>query len=257
MDITLSITEVLTYYDGPDIVVLKNSDPVYAIGTVVYPDEGPPEIFAIPVDQEEVNRFANGKLGLKQLMLDTSEQGWYLCKTYDMSEEMVFTINYDEPIPSEYLLQEELFLIQHDEEHPTTTEFEAELEHLEDQLANDPHEVSRTIQASLDEYATRISQFSITRQSSVKAQLEIYETQDNTSFLLNVVTFLQAGAFESTIEDMNKKANKRSLDPYDQFSPALSYMSAETEPVVNIKSNELASYSSDLSKAPFKTYFCT
>lgn len=109
MTVSLRLKEILSYYDGPEVVVLQNPEIGYFVGTIDYPDSGPLEWLAVPTDPRQIQALMSGAVDLKTVVLNSAKYGWYSSRSDQLTDAIEFEPHYNEDIPEHLVPGESVY----------------------------------------------------------------------------------------------------------------------------------------------------
>ena len=111
---TIRHTKTLFYYDGPQVFEARDAIGGHYIGVMVEPDEGEDRFLIKGTSPDSLRRFRSGALDLRNLLLDTVSDEWFLGTAPDgFGESFEITLR-QEPIASSGFLPEPDFFL-HDQ----------------------------------------------------------------------------------------------------------------------------------------------
>ncbi len=74
----VSYDRTLLYYDGPQVIEAHDSDGRPFIGVWIETAESDDQHLFVNVDADRLNRFKDGDIDLRSLLLDRSSPDWYV-----------------------------------------------------------------------------------------------------------------------------------------------------------------------------------
>ena len=101
---------ILAYYDGPEVIEATDRIGGSYIGMSLDSQDASFKFIVVGVSEEQLLGFRRGEVKLRNLILESSKYGWYVCETDDLEAPIPLQEQGDEEIPDSMLPDENYLL---------------------------------------------------------------------------------------------------------------------------------------------------
>lgn len=113
---TIQHTNTLVHYDGAQVFEARDTIGGSYVAVMVEPENGQDRYLARGVAPEQLRQFRSGSLDLRSLLVDASEEEWYLAATTDLTQPLTL-VPQSSPLAESQFLPDAGFVLH---EYPTS-----------------------------------------------------------------------------------------------------------------------------------------
>ena len=239
------MTNILSYYDGPEIVVLQNPDLGLFVGTVDYDEGEIPEIFAVITHPDQIHNFTLGNIDLRTLILRSSKYVWYESQTNDLSVPIDFTPHFEEAVPTRFVPSEDIYLDTPDHESIDVREQAYGLDNFVAALHINHRDLLRKNRLDLNVYEQIVSRFRKMMNVASRIASEGRVKMGSIRTALDISASPQPGSVILLLEARDKQAGASLFEPFIDLHNALNYISDGHMEIVNSPRTSLDNFPQD------------
>lgn len=227
MKVSLTLKEVLSYCDGPEVVILQNREIGYFVGTIDYPDSGLPEWLAVPTHPRQIQKLISGAVDLKTIVLSSAKYGWYLSRSDQSTDAIEFERHYNEDIP-EHLVPGESISFSFSETKDAEVLREAEeRDNFVAKIHIEHQDTARRNRLDLGVYEQILSRFRKMIRVATKLASNGETRSSSVSTALDISASPSPGSVVLWLEAQNPAEGFSQFDPYFELHRTLNYITAK------------------------------
>lgn len=242
MKVSLRLKEILSYCDGPEVVILQNREIGYFVGTIDYPDSGSPEWLAVPTHPRQIQKLISGAVDLKTIVLSSARYGWYSSRSDQLTDAIEFEPHYNEDIP-EHLVPGESISYSFSETSDMEVLREAsERDNFVARIHIEHQDIARRHRLDLGVYEQILSRLRKIIRVATKLASDGETLSNSLSTALDISASPTAGSVVLWLEAQNPAEGFSQFDPYFELHRALKYITTKIKSTSDSAGQSLQSY---------------